>query len=101
MEEKKLIKPISEEEFKEKAHDLAMQNHIARTQAFKNAGILSLRVFDGVKLFKSIRRAIRRGHVSLYGDVYPNRPFSNGKTKKGNPTYNRRLVYEQYRTHNE
>ena len=100
MEEKKpiLTEPISEEEFKEKAQELAMQKHLSRVADFKDKGILSLRTFEGVKKFKSIRRAIRRGKVSLYGDVYPNRPFSNRKRGKNTATYNRRIVHGQLRT---
>lgn len=97
MEEKQLTEPISIEEFREKAAELAMQRHIARVNAFKDNGTLSLRTFESIKKYRSIRRAIRRGHVSLYGDIYPNRPFSNRKRKKGTETYNRRLVHGQLR----
>jgi len=99
MEEKKqiLTEPLSEEEFKEKAQELATQKHLAREKAFLQDNILSLRTFEGVSKFKSIRRAIRRGHVSFYGDVYPKRPFSNRKRGKGTATYNRRLVHAQLR----
>ena len=98
MEERQLTKPISEEEFKAKAQELAMQRHLARVAAFKEEGTLSLRTFEGVSKFRSIRRAIRRGHVSLYGDVYPRRPLSNRKRKKGTATYDRRIVHGQLRT---
>ena len=99
MEEKQLTKPISEEKFRENVEELAMQRHIARVSAFQKDGTLSLRTFEGVGRFRSIRRAIKRGHVSLYGDVYPNRPFSNRKRNKGTATYDRRMVHEQLRTH--
>ena len=36
MEEKQLTKPISEEEFRAKAQELAMQRHLARVAAFKD-----------------------------------------------------------------
>ena len=98
MEERQLTKPISEEEFRAKAQEWAMQRHLARVTAFKEEGTLSLRTFEGVSRFRSIRRAIRRGHVSLYGDVYPRRPFSNRKRKKGTATYDRRIVHGQLRT---
>ena len=39
--------------------------------------------FEAVKKFKSERRAFRRGHISPYGVVYPNRPFSNKKPTRG------------------
>ena len=46
-------------------------------------GLLQLIDYSGVKRFKSIRRAIRRGHVSVHGSTYPNRPFKNVSTKDG------------------
>ena len=39
--------------------------------------------FDGVLKFKSINRAIKRGHASMYGEVYPKRPFNNRKNTPG------------------
>ena len=45
---------------------------------------------------RSIRRAIRRGHVSIFGEIYPKRPFKNIKFKKGNITYMKKRLYEQY-----
>ena len=43
----------------------------------------SLRLFGAVRKFKSVKRAMRRGHVSPIGEVYPKRPFSNKKHTKG------------------
>lgn len=49
-----------------------------------NEGIpINLKVFDGVSKFKSIRRAMRRGHVTSWGTVAPKRPFNNRSRKKG------------------
>lgn len=93
---KQLIKPVSEEIFHQAIKGIADDNHQARVNAFTNNGILSLRGYLGVSKYKSIRRAIRRGLVSLYGEIYPKRPFSNRKRGKGTMTYERRLVYEQY-----
>lgn len=92
---KELIEPISEEEFRKKIREAAIANHDQVLKDFKN-GILHLRDYSGVRRFKSIRRAIRRGHVSIYGDVYPNRPFKNIKTTKGSVTYKKRRLYEQF-----
>lgn len=40
--------------------------------------------FSSVSKFKSVRRAIRRGHVDLiFGITYPNRPFNNRKSTIG------------------
>lgn len=33
--------------------------------------------YDGVHRFKSVRRAMRRGHVTAEGIVMPRRPFNN------------------------
>lgn len=55
--------------------------------------------YNAVSKFKSVKRAIRRGHVDLMlGIVYPNRPFNNRK-----PTFGRshnqlkRRIYGQLR----
>ncbi len=37
----------------------------------------SLRTFEGVHRFKSVRRAMRRGHVTAEGIIMPKRPFNN------------------------
>ena len=99
MEEKKdeIIeqKPVSEEEFKEKIHSVAEANRKKLLEDF-NKGVIYLRNFSGVRMFKSIRRAIRHGHVSVFGDIYPKRPFNNRKrNKRGDITYERRRTYEQ------
>lgn len=44
---------------------------------------INLKIFDGVSKFKSIRRAMRRGHVTPWGTVAPKRPFNNRSRKKG------------------
>lgn len=94
-EEKKLTEPISEEEFKKQIHEAAINNHQQVLNDFEQ-GILHLRDYSGVRRFKSIRRAIKRGHVSIYGDVYPKRPFKNIKSAKGNITYTKKRLYEQF-----
>lgn len=59
--------------------------------------------FEGVRNFKSARRAIKRGRMSKTGIVYPKRPFSNSKLKEGTINAKKHEVYEQYigtrRTH--
>lgn len=92
--QKELTEPISEEEFRKQIHEAAIANHQKVLDDFEH-GILHLRDYSGVKKFKSIRRAIRRGHVSIYGDIYPKRPFNNKKRGKGSITYNKRRLYEQ------
>lgn len=44
---------------------------------------IDLKVFNGVQKFKSIRRAMRRGHVTPWGTVAPKRPFNNRNRSKG------------------
>jgi hypothetical protein len=101
MEEKKLEQaPISQEEFEKKIHEVAEANRKKIEEDFygKEPGkeILHLRDYSGVRKFKSIRRAIRKGYVSLFGEVYPKRPFKNIKSKKGSITYMKKRYYEQF-----
>jgi len=101
MEEKKLEQaPISQEEFEKKIHEVAEANRRKIEEDFygKEPGkeILHLRDYSGVRKFKSIRRAIRKGHVSLFGEVYPKRPFKNIKSKEGSITYMKKRYYEQF-----
>lgn len=60
-------------------------------------GILHLYNYDGARKFKSVRRAIKRGHMSVMGDVYPKRPFKNCKAKRKSVTFMKRRLYEQSR----
>lgn len=60
----------------------------------------NLAFFDGVKKFKSVWRAMRRGHASVNGEVFPDRPFNNrANTSKKNNTHsrttneNKKLIY--------
>jgi hypothetical protein len=59
-EQKKEIPLMKEEEFK----DYLIDNR-------------SLKSFNAVSKFKSVKRAIRRGHMSAFGQIYPRRPFNN------------------------
>ena len=92
MEEKKLNeekfgKPIDLKDFK----DYLEKTRVNPYEQF-DKGVLSLVSYQGVKRFKSIRRAIRRGHVSIYGEIYPKRPFKNTKNNKL-----KRNIYAQLR----
>lgn len=69
---KKEIKPMSIKDFKDKLK----ANRVDIDEDFKN-GILHLKTYEAISKFKSIRRAIRRGHVSPYGEIFPHRPFNN------------------------
>lgn len=86
--------PLSQEEFEKRLKTIVENNRQALIDDFEK-GILHLRDFSGVHKFKSIRRAIRRGHVSIFGEVYPKRPFKNISRKKGTLTYEKKRLYEQ------
>lgn len=92
--------PVSQEEFEKQIHDVSQANLRKIHEDFygreHGKEILHLRDYSGVKRFKSIRRAIRRGHVSLFGDIFPHRPFKNISSKKGNITYKKKRYYEQF-----
>ena len=87
---------VSEEVFKDRLTEFknSIEEYKNREQEkideFTKNGTLCLTDFSGVKKFKSIRRAIRRGHVSIYGQIYPNRPFKNTKNNKY-----KRIIYGQ------
>ena len=85
MEEKNIKNTIIKddiEKYKEREQE--------KIDEFMKNGTLCLTDFSGVKKFKSIRRAIRRGHVSIYGQVYPKRPFKNTKNNRY-----KRIIYGQ------
>lgn len=93
MEEQKLVeRPLmGEEEFK----DYLKDNRVDIVKDFYEDNILHLRTHEAVKRFKSVRRAIKRGHISLDGVVYPKRPFNNAKHKKGSLNDEKKRIYEQ------
>lgn len=66
MGEVKEVTPVSEKEF---------ESHIRNT--------LNLQYFECTKRFKSIGRAFRKGHITNYGFILPNRPYNNKKHTKG------------------
>ena len=96
MEEKNFTPLLSEEVFKEKLTEFkdGIEVYKKREQKkineFTKNRTLCLTDFSGVKKFKSIRRAIRRGHVSIYGQIYPKRPFKNTKNNRY-----KRIIYGQ------
>ena len=96
MEEQKTIeRPLmSEEEFK----DYMEKNRVDIVGDFHERGILHLRTFEAVKRFKSVRRAIRKGYISLDGFIYPNRPFNNAKHGKNSLNDRKKKIYEQLKS---
>ena len=93
MEEQKTIeRPLmSEEEFK----DYMKNNRVDVVGDFYERGILHLRTYEAVRRFKSVRRAIRKGYVSLDGFIYPKRPFNNAKHGKNCLNDRKKKIYEQ------
>lgn len=93
MEEQKTIeRPLmSEEEFK----DYIKNNRVDVVGDFYERGILHLRTYEAVRRFKSVRRAIRKGYVSLDGFIYPKRPFNNAKHGKNSLNDRKKKIYEQ------
>ena len=66
MGEVKEVTPISEKEF---------ESHIRNT--------LNLQYFECTTRFKSVGRAFRRGHITNFGFILPNRPYNNKKHTEG------------------
>ena len=66
MGEVKEVTPVSEKEF---------ESHIRNT--------LNLQYFECTKIFKSIGRAFRKGHITNFGFILPNRPYNNKKHTEG------------------
>lgn len=95
--EKETTEPVSLEEANKLFKEMAYQKMHERMRDLRENGTLSLTTYVAVGRFKSIRRAIRRGHVSLSGVIYPKRPFNNRKRGPGSVTYERRKLYEQFR----
>lgn len=100
-QEKRLQELIPLEDFKEKVREMTVNNY-QQLQDDLNNGILHIRDYSGVKKFKSIRRAIKKGFVSIFGDVYPGRPFKNTPTRRNRKgkiakthTYIKKRLYEQ------
>ena len=93
MEEQKTIeRPLmSEEEFK----DYMEKNRVDIMEDFHEKGILHLRTYEAVSKFKSVRRIIRRVHVSRDGFIYPKRPFNNAKHSKNSLNDRKKMIYEQ------
>ena len=96
MEEIKETTPVEMEEFENQIKDVSAHNRKQMQENFKK-GTLYLMTFIGVSKYKSIRRAIKRGHVSIFGDLYPKRPFNNRGTKD---SLIRRQIYGEIKQRN-
>ena len=79
----------------EQYNEYIEKNRVDIVGDFYERGILHLRTYEAVSRFKSVRRAIRRGHVSLEGFIYPKRPFNNAKHGKNSLNGRKKMIYEQ------
>lgn len=84
---------MEEKIIKDKAIDIA--ENISKD--FDKSVLPKWNNYSAVSKFKSVRRAIRRGHVNLYfGIAYPNRPFNNRKPTLGRSSNElKKKLYEQ------
>lgn len=67
---------------------------------------VNLRFFECVRRFKSVNRAFRRGRITNYGVIVPNRAFHNRKnTSKRKGVHSRvaneekKRLYAEYKRH--
>jgi hypothetical protein len=66
LEENKVQRELmSEEEFEEHIHNRIMPLHLV--------------TYEAVRKYSSVRRSLKRGHVTSEGIIMPSRPFNNKK----------------------
>lgn len=82
---------MSVEEFK----DYVAKNKSNVVEDLFEKGILHIQSLEGVSKFKSVRRAIKRGNVSLEGVIYPKRPFNNRKNSSRRKDIHSRVINEK------
>lgn len=59
---------------------------------------IDLITFEAVNKFKSVRRAIKRGHVSPEGIIYPTRPYNNRKSSFGRKINEvKKVLYDKFK----
>lgn len=96
MEENKINVEVENNELNKK--DKVVTYYDSVINNFSESGTLPLEGnYNAIVKFKSIRRAIRRGHVDLFtGVIYPNRPFNNRKSSRGRKMNNlKKQIYGQ------
>lgn len=74
-----LIKLIQMEDNRNNISEIPLQTEKEFKNYLEDNRILY--IFEGVFKFKSVKRAIRRGHIDIYGKIFPKRPFSNSGNK--------------------
>lgn len=86
LEENKVQRELmSEEEFEEHIHNRIMPLHLV--------------TYEAVRKYKSVRRAIRRGHVTSEGLIMPSRPFNNKKNSCKRGKHSRPMNEEKKRVY--
>lgn len=83
-------KLLSLEEFKSKLEERKQK----MIEDAKN-GKLFFADYSSVSLFKSVRRAIRRGHMTIFGEVAPKRPFNNRANTSSRRGVHSRVLNEE------
>lgn len=84
----------------EDIHKIAENNRETVMIDTYQKGILHLHNYDAVRKYKSVRRSIRRGLVSVFGDIYPKRPYNNRKSF-GGTEFIKRKIYDQLKGRNK
>ena len=84
--------------------------HVMTEEEFESHlhNTLNLVTFEAVRRFKSVLRAFRRGRVTNYGYIVPNRAFHNrkntckrkGRHSRANNEFKKRL-YAEYKRYNK
>lgn len=86
LEENKVQRELmNEEEFEEHIHNRIMPLHLV--------------TYEAVRKYKSVRRAIRRGHVTSEGIIMPSRPFNNKKNSCKRGKHSRPMNEEKKRVY--
>ena len=64
--------------------------------------MLHLAIYSAVGKYKSIRRAIKKGHVTSWGEEVPKRPFNNRKRTLGRELQiTKEKIYEELKYRNQ
>lgn len=102
------MREVNKQQAQERFNQAIWKNFIPQNEMDKAALIVKngykvdevhpLRVFDGAVEYKSAFRAIRRGHISVDGTIFPKRPFNNRKDTVGrSDNMKKKLVYGEYK----
>lgn len=94
----------STEKFLERVHNIPNdfltevdKRRLLEVMGYNPYGKHPLRVFNAVGKCRSVFRAIRRGHVSVDGQLFPKRPFNNRKDRE--LENRKKSIYNEYKRH--